>query len=279
MSDNHPHHQKPFEYRDTVDFGRLDYSELALPFTPSKLTMKICIGRRGANMIQITKLCDMAWIYWREDRGVFELYGEGEADEQADAAEQADEPPPGDFEKAKTMLRDCMVFAITRATKWTPAGYVGNMVTAEELQWATHQLAGLPANHTYRVMTLSSEGTRAAHSLVMSGPAHAAVDFALHAGTMAGLPGNGSVRFDRDNCTIAYITCVGNGAYNIRASDDHALHTSSSLIQDVLFQYASWSRDPTLAEWVERYGTLYYSPGALRAMLPPVADRPTSAED
>ena len=47
----------------------------------------------------------------------------------------------------------------------------------------------------------------------MSAEAHAAVDCGLRAGTVAGLPGSGSVCYDYANAAVAYITCVGNGAF------------------------------------------------------------------
>ena len=108
----------------TVDFSQLHYNELALPFTPSPGTLRICIGKRGKHMIHISKKTNVDWIYYKHDRNAFEMYGvyDAESDSESDEEGNTDDANGGargdasgiwaDFELAKQMILNHFAFKI-----------------------------------------------------------------------------------------------------------------------------------------------------------------------
>ena len=198
-------------YSDSIDFARLSYSELRPPYAPTDLTLRMCVGKQGRHMIAMTKLSGVKWIYWQSERGVFEIYGDHAV---------------ADFERAKEMLRCCLAFAaLRRRPQEQPA-------SAEELQWAVAHVKSLPtALSEYRIRAGSPGG--APPPLLLSEETLRSIDAAVR--TSDWLPVGYTVRFDSSNYTMSYVERRGD-AYDIRASDDHALHTTTTLLHQMLLQ-------------------------------------------
>lgn len=232
-------------YKDVVNFDRLSYTELKMSFTPNERTLKRCIGRRGANLIRITRLSGLAWIYWKADRQIFELYGDDEAEVFENAAENI-RAEKANFLSAKAMLLDSMAFSVLRERS-APAAHK---------TWASEHLRALPVS----LPNFQIRNVEKPHQVLsVPEPALAYIDACLR--TSDHLPIGSTVRYDVANCTVAYITRLPSSAYDIRASDDHALHTATVLIQKMLVRYYSVCCNPVetshLFPWVMAYTKSY----------------------
>lgn len=248
----------------TVDFERLSYTELKLPFVPSAETMRICIGRKGKHMIHISQSTHVAWIYYNGEQNAFAMYGEYDPALEPDSSDseteqQAASPLFADFERAKRMILNHLAFHVLyrNVRAHCPA-------SADELCWASEYIKQLPVIAPYAVPCWKPspyEPYATPPSLPIPECVLTRVDESLR--TSDWLPHGCTLRYDPVAYTLStVIRAPRESVYRIAASDDFAWSTTTALIEHTLAKTVSNAAgDPHvpvhLYQWAHQFMQLY----------------------